>query len=84
MGNSKIREQENELKKSINFFKKNNLYKKPFSVAYPYGSYNQNSIKLLKKYKISFALTTKPGSVNSRNIEKYFYFQDMTPTILNR
>ena len=68
----KIREQENELKKSINFFKKNNLYKKPFSVAYHYGSYNQNSIKLLKKYKVSFALTTKPGPVNLRNIKNKF------------
>lgn len=69
-----ISDQEYELKKSINFYKKNNLYKKPFSVAYPYGSYNQNSIKLLKKYKVSFALTTKPGSVNLRNIKNNFIF----------
>jgi len=69
-----IYDQEQEIKKSINFFKKNNLYKYPFSVAYPYGSYNRNSIKLLNKYKVSFALTTRPGSVNLKNIKNKFIF----------
>jgi len=68
----KIRDQENELKKSINFFKKNKIFNKALSVAYPYGSYNHDSIKLLKKYNISFALTSKPGTVNKKNLNNIF------------
>ena len=67
-GNLKLNEQEKELCKSINFFKKNKIFNKSLSVAYPYGSYNKDTIKLLKKYNIKFALTTKIGSVNTKNI----------------
>jgi ATP phosphoribosyltransferase len=58
--------------KSINFFKKNKIFDKAFSVAYPYGSYNEDTIKLLKKYNISFALTSKPGAINKKNLNNNF------------
>ena len=65
-------EQEMEIKKSINYFKKIKVFEKNFSVCYPYGSYNLQTLNLLKKYKIKFALTTRVGSVNKKNIKKVY------------
>ena len=65
-------EQEMEIKKSINYFKKIKVFDKNFSVCYPYGSYNLQTLNLLKKYKIKFALTTRVGSINKRNIKKVY------------
>ncbi len=65
-------EQEMEIKKSINYFKKIKVFDKNFSVCYPYGSYNLQTLNLLKKYKIKFALTTRVGSINIRNIKKVY------------
>lgn len=69
-----LKDQEKELKNSINYFKKIKLFNERFSVCYPFGSYNNDSIKLLKKYRIAFAFTTKPGSINRRNFGKKFNF----------
>ncbi len=65
-------EQEMEIKKSINYFKKIKVFDKNFSVCYPYGSYNLQTLNLLKKYKIKFALTTRVGSINKKNIKKVY------------
>jgi len=65
-------EQEMEIKKSINYFKKIKVFDKNFSVCYPYGSYNLQTLNLLKKYKIKFALTTKVGLINKKNIKKVY------------
>ena len=65
-------EQEIEIKKSINYFKKIKVFDKNFSVCYPYGSYNLQTLNLLKKYKIKFALTTRVGSVNKKNIKNVY------------
>jgi len=65
-------EQEMEIKKSINYFKKIKVFDKNFSVCYPHGSYNLQTLNLLKKYKIKFALTTRVGSVNKKNIKKVY------------
>ena len=65
-------EQEMEIKKSIDYFKKIKVFDKNFSVCYPYGSYNLQTLNLLKKYKIKFALTTRVGSVNKKNIKKVY------------
>tara|TARA_B100001057_G_scaffold135933_1_gene135416 strand:- start:946 stop:1884 length:939 start_codon:yes stop_codon:yes gene_type:complete len=64
--------QEEEIKKSINFFKKIKVFDKNFSVCFPHGSYNTETNKLLEKYKIKFALTTKVGHVNKNNIRNKF------------
>ena len=32
-------------------------------MCYPYGNYNQNTIQLLKQFKIKYGFTTKPGSI---------------------
>ena len=65
-------EQEMEIKNSINYFKKIKVFDKNFSVCYPYGSYNLQTLNLLEKYKIKFALTTRVGSVNKKNIKKVY------------
>ena len=65
-------EQEMEIKNSINYFKKIKVFDKNFSVCYPYGSYNLQTLNLLKKYKIKFAVTTRVGSVNKKNIKKVY------------
>jgi peptidoglycan/xylan/chitin deacetylase (PgdA/CDA1 family) len=65
-------EQENEIKKSINYFKRINVYDKYFSVCFPYGGYNNKTLELLKKYNIKFALTTKEDKINKKNIHNIF------------
>ncbi len=63
--------QEFDIKKSLSFFSKNNLNIKDFSICYPYGSYNQNSLQLSKKYKFIFGLTTEVGSVKKKDIKNF-------------
>tara|TARA_Y100000816_G_scaffold49132_1_gene31134 strand:+ start:587 stop:1489 length:903 start_codon:yes stop_codon:yes gene_type:complete len=65
-------EQEMQIKKSINYFKKIKVFDKNFSVCYPYGSYNLQTLNLLKKYRIKFALTARVGSINKKNIKKIY------------
>ncbi len=62
-------EQEKEIKKSINYFKKIDVYNNSFSVCFPYGSFNTYTKDLLKKYKIKYALTTKTGNIIKSNIK---------------
>jgi len=63
-------QQDKEIKNSINYFKKLNVYDENFSVCYPYGSYNNDTIKILKKYNIKYALTTRVDSINENNLNK--------------
>lgn len=70
--NLSYHDQERELKTSINFFKSIKVYDSNFSVCYPYGSYNLNTIKMIKKNNIKFALTTRVGSLNKKNIRYNF------------
>ena len=68
------KKQDIEISKSINFYKKLKIDLKNFSVCYPYGSYNKDTINLMKKYNISFALSTRLGIVNNSNLnQKYIY-----------
>ena len=63
-----------EIEGSIDFFKKNKIYDSNFSVCYPYGSYNKDSLKILKKLGVKYALTTKVGSINKKNIIKNYEY----------
>ena len=58
-------QQEFEIKESIKFL--NSIYKKDFllTMCYPYGSYNENTLSLMKKYNFKLALTTVPKVYNS-------------------
>lgn len=64
-----------EINKNINFFKKNKIFKENISFCYPYGSYNENTIKILKKKSIKFGVTTLPRkfytSMNSLEIPRF-------------
>ena len=44
-----------------------------FSVCFPYGTYNHDTINLLKKYKVKFALTVKVGAITKRNLSHKLY-----------
>ena len=61
-------EQEREIKSSINYLKKIKVIDKNLSVCYPYGSFNSQTLIFMKKYNVKFALTTKIGDVDKRNI----------------
>ena len=64
--------QEKELLNSIDFYKKLNFNTNDISVCYPYGSYNNTTLEILKEKNISFALSTHVGMVKKDNIfDKY-------------
>jgi peptidoglycan/xylan/chitin deacetylase (PgdA/CDA1 family) len=57
-----FKKQLKEIKESKKFFDKKKINTKNFSVCYPWGSYNQNSAKVLKKLNIKFGLTSDHGN----------------------
>lgn len=61
-----------EIKNSITFFKKNNIYNDNISCCYPYGAYNKNVIKILKKNRIKYAVTVIQDSLNKNNIHNKY------------
>ena len=63
-------DQEKEIKSSINFLNKFKLKKKNFSICYPYGSYNNETLKIAKKNDLAFGLTTTVGFINKDNLKK--------------
>ena len=65
----KTEDQMLEISNSIDYLKKLGINGKDLSVCYPYGSYNKNTLSLLKKMDISFALTTKVDTLNKKNIK---------------
>ncbi len=70
----KKNEQEKEITSSINFFKKLKFNTKSLSICFPYGSYNKETLSLLKKYKISYGLTTIPKKIDKKNISDHFIY----------
>ena len=61
-------DQKKEINENIKTFKKNNLINNEWMFCYPYGAYNKNTLKILKKKKCSAALTV----VNKKNKCKNF------------
>ena len=57
-----FKRQLNEIQKSKKFFEQKKINIKNFSVCYPWGSYNHNSPKVLKKLNIKFGLTSDYGN----------------------
>ena len=66
------KDQNQDIKNSLEFLNKINVIDKNISFSYPYGSYNNYTKKLMKKYNISYALTTKIGNINPKNIGQKF------------
>ena len=42
------------------------------SVCYPYGGYNYDTINIIKKLKIKFAITVQKGNLNYHNINDVY------------
>ncbi len=63
--NEKI--QLDEINKNLNFLRKNKLIDKDWSFCFPYGNYNHLTIKILKKLKCNFAVTTKHGEFDKKS-----------------
>ncbi len=64
LGFMNTQEQNLEIKNSLIFLK--NLFpkEKNFSICYPYGSFNQETIKIAKKYDFKLGLSNSYGSIN--------------------
>lgn len=60
--------QEKEINNSLSFLAKNGLDMQKWIMCYPYGSYNENTLQILKRNKCVIGLTTKHGEVN---LKKY-------------
>lgn len=69
LGKQNIEKIEEELKESKELIE-NKLNKKINTIAYPYGSYNNDVINIAKKY-YDYALSTNEGNENSENLNKY-------------
>ena len=61
-----------EINMSLNYFKNIGILSNIKSICYPHGSWNNDTIKILKKNKILFGLTTERGDINVNNIKKNF------------
>ena len=48
----------------------------------PYGGFNSDTIKILKKSDLKFALTTSVGSVNKKILKILLNYQGMIQMIL--
>ena len=59
LGSSSIKEQEKEIELSAEFLDYFNINKNFRVFCYPFGSYNNNTIQILKKNKFKFAFNTK-------------------------
>ena len=66
-----FKEQETQITESIKELRKLNNDMEDFIVCYPYGAYNNNTLKILKENSCSLALTTKVGKVNSHMYSKF-------------
>ena len=67
------KKQEDEIKKSLMYFKRNKINVQNFSVCYPYGSFNKDTKNILVKYNAKFGLTTEAGNI--KNTIKFNRFQ---------
>jgi len=65
-------DQNDEVSKSIKEFKKLNFKTEDLSICYPYGSYDQMTIKIIKKYNINFGLTLKVNYINKKNLSNIY------------
>ena len=60
LGKSSFKEQSFEFIETLKFLKSLDVNDN-YTFAYPYGSYNSNTLKLMKKYKFNFGFTTIPS-----------------------
>lgn len=68
-GKLSIDQQHEEILETLKFWRKNHILDKDFTMCYPYGDYNLDTLKILKKLNCNMALTVKVGSVNKNNYD---------------
>ena len=56
-----------ELESSIKWFSEIGLDTKKMTISYPYGGYNENTINLMKEYKIPIGFTTEARKINLKD-----------------
>ena len=66
--------QNKEILHSKLFFKKLGLNTMNFSIAYPYGCYNANTLKIVKSLRLSYAFIDSPGVIDSKNLKNKYMF----------
>ena len=64
LGKEKKSEQIKDIKLSLDFLKKVGASTKNWIMCYPYGSYNNDTLNILRKKKCLIGLTTKIGTIN--------------------
>ncbi len=72
LGTLSFEEQNNELMKNFKHIKKC-TNKKPFSISYPNGSYDNNTIKILKKLKIKVGFCSTMNILSKNKQNKLFF-----------
>lgn len=65
------KDQEKEIKKSLEFLNYFKISTNNWIMCYPFGSYNSNTIKVLKKNRCSCAMTTKSKIANLNTSKLY-------------
>ena len=58
--------QEKEIKKSLQYFKKLGISNNKWMMCYPYGAYNKNTLKILKKLNCVLGVTSKVSDVSNK------------------
>ena len=71
LGKLTKKDQANEILKALDFWKTNNIIKDKFTMCYPYGDYNQDTLEILSNNNCCIGLTTKVGSVPIKDYIPY-------------
>lgn len=69
LGKEKKSEQIKDIKLSLDFLKKVGASTKNWIMCYPYGSYNKDTLNILRKKKCLIGLTTKIGTINLNQLK---------------
>jgi peptidoglycan/xylan/chitin deacetylase (PgdA/CDA1 family) len=72
LGELTLKEQRKEILNSIKFFQKLKFDTNKLSICYPYGSYNETTLKLVEKLNFKFGITTAVGSLNKKDLKNKF------------
>ena len=70
------KDQKKEIHENIINFKKNNLINNKWMFCYPYGAYNKNTLKILKKTKCSGALTVVNKKNKCENFKEFELYRE--------
>jgi len=67
----KYQKQEDEIKNSLEALKEIRGDNKNWIMSYPYGAYNDDTLSILEKQDCVLALTTKVGTADLKNQNKF-------------